>query len=229
MLPSALPVVLSGKVAPLGNKGALSGIAKTPVAGPWRITRTGLAGDEQGDLKHHGGPEKAIHHYPFDHYAAWKSELGEHPLLARPGAFGENLSTTGWTEETVHVGDIIRFGTALLQVGQGRQPCWKLDARFAREAMAYRTQMSGRTGWYYRVLEEGMAEDGSTLMLVERPQPEWPLARPTRLLYRDKDRYEDLAAMAALPELAPGWRRLAARRIETRTTESWTARLTGAE
>lgn len=229
MLASAVPVVLAGKIAPLGSRRAPSAIAKQPVAGPWRITRTGLLGDEQGDLQNHGGTEKAIHHYPFDHYAAWRSEIGDHPLLASPGAFGENLSTTGWTEAMVHLGDVIGFGTALLQVCQGRQPCWKLDARFEREAIAYRTQMSGRTGWYYRVLEEGVAEEGASLTLVARPQPEWPLARLTTLLYRDKENYDGLAAMAALPELAPGWRKLAARRIETRSTESWTSRLTGSE
>jgi MOSC domain-containing protein YiiM len=229
MLSPAIPVVLAGKVAPLGSKGASSAIAKIVTPAPWRITRTGLAGDEQADLKNHGGPEKAIHHYPLDHYDVWRSEIGDHALLDRPGAFGENLSTTGWTEENVNVGDIVRFGTAILQIAQGRQPCWKLDARFAREAIAYRTQMSGRTGWYYRVLEEGVAEEGSALTLVDRPQPDWPLARLTALLYRDRDRYDDLAAMAELPELAPGWRKLAARRVETRATESWTARLTGSE
>jgi MOSC domain-containing protein YiiM len=229
MLSPAMPAVLSGKIVPLGSKGAKSGIAKQPAPGPWRITATGLLGDEQADLKNHGGLEKAVHHYPFDHYAAWRSEIGDHPLLEQPGAFGENLSTIGWTEATVHAGDIVRFGSALLQVCQGRQPCWKLDARFEREAIAYRTQMSGRTGWYYRVLEEGTAEEGSALALVERPQPDWPLARLTTLLYRDKDRYDDLAAMAEIPELSPGWRKLAARRVEIRATESWTSRLTGSE
>jgi MOSC domain-containing protein YiiM len=227
MLSPVSPAVLCGQLAPLGTKGHLSGIAKTRAPDPWRVTRTGLVGDAQGDLKNHGGPEKAIHHYPFDHYAEWHQEFGGHPLLGEPGAFGENLSTTGWTEEKVHIGDVIRFGSALLQVSQGRQPCWKLNARFAREDVAYRTQMSGRTGWYYRVLKEGTADPSDRLDLVERPRPDWPLSRLTALLYRDKDRYEDLTAMAAIPELAEGWRKLAARRVETRTTESWTSRLTG--
>ena len=122
---------------------------------------------------------------------------------------------------------MIRFGAALLQVSQGRQPCWKLNARFGREDVAYRTQMSGRTGWYYRVIEEGAANPSDRLDLVERPRPDWPLSRLTTLLYRDKDRYEDLTAMAAIPELAEGWRKLAARRVETRATESWTSRLGG--
>jgi MOSC domain-containing protein YiiM len=194
-------------------------------AGPWQITRVGLIGDAQADLKNHGGPEKAVHHYPRDHYAEWRSEIGEHPLLEEPGAFGENISTTGWTETSVHIGDVIRFGSALLQISQGRQPCWKLNARFGRDDVAYRTQASGRTGWYYRVIEEGSAEPDDQLSLVERPRPQWPLSRLVALLYRDKDRYEEIREMAEIPELANGWRTLAARRVQSRATEDWTPRL----
>jgi MOSC domain-containing protein YiiM len=226
---SVSPAVLCGQLLPLGTQGHLSGIAKTIAPAPWRITRTGFVGDAQGDLHHHGGPEKAIHHYPLDHYDDWRKEFGAHPLLTAPGAFGENLSTIGWTERSVHIGDIVRFGSAILQISQGRQPCWKLNARFDRKDVAHLTQMSGRTGWYYRVLEEGTAQPGDQLSLIERPRPDWPLSRLTHLLYRDKDRYDDLAEMAAIPELAEGWRRLAARRVETRATESWTSRLSGPE
>lgn len=227
MLVPASPIVLRGKVCPLGDKGHLSGIAKTPTEGPWHFTRVGLAGDEQADRKSHGGPEKAVHHYAQDHYDAWRTDIGSHPLLNSPGAFGENISTTGWTEHTVHIGDIIRFGGALLQVSQGRQPCWKLNVRFARSDVAYQTQSSGRTGWYYRVLEEGNAAPGDQLILEDRPQPDWPLSRIISLLYRDKDRYSDLQDMAAIPELAEGWRKLATKRVQARSVEDWTPRLNG--
>lgn len=227
MLASVLPEILCGKVAPLGDRGHLSGIAKQRTPGPWQIGRLGLLGDAQADSKTHGGPEKAIHHYPRDHYGEWRKEMGLHPLLDQPGAFGENFSTTGWTEETVHVGDVVRLGSALLQVSQGRQPCWKLNVRFGRDDVAYRTQSTGRTGWYYRVLEDGEVAPGDCLALVERPQPDWPLARLITLLYRDKDRSADLEKMAELPELAQGWRTLAARRLATRTIEDWTPRLMG--
>jgi len=225
MLAPVSAVVLCGQVQPLGTKGHSSGIAKAATEGPWQITRTGLIGDAQADLKNHGGPEKAVHHYPRDHYEVWRGEIGTHPLLDQPGAFGENISTTGWTEQSVHIGDIIRFGSALLQVSQGRQPCWKLNVRFGRDDVAYHTQSSGRTGWYYRVIEEGTAEPGDRLSLVERPRPEWPLSRLVALLYRDKDRYAELEEMAAIPELANGWRTLAARRVAARATEDWTPRL----
>lgn len=224
-LAAVRPLVLAGAVAPLGADGRVSGIDKKPCPGPWRIGATGLAGDAQADLTHHGGPEKALHHYPLDHYAAWRAEIGAAAALDAPGAFGENLSTQGWTEDTVCVGDIVRFGAALLQVSQGRQPCWKLNRRFGVADMALRVQKSGRTGWYYRVLEEGAAAPGDALALVDRPCPDWKLSRVTRLLYRDTGDRAGLAAMAALEPLAEGWRRLARRRLESGSVESWDARL----
>lgn len=226
-LPAAVPLILSGRIASLGHGHARSAIDKSPVKGPWRIERTGLVGDEQADERHHGGPEKALHHYPFEHYETWRASLGDNALLHKTGAFGENISTSGWTEETVHVGDIIRFGGVLLQVSQARQPCWKLNVRLGSEGIARRMQSAAITGWYYRVLEHGCAEPGALLTLEHRPQPRWPLSRTLRLLYRDLDAYDELQDMAGVSELSDGWRRLAARRSATKTIEDWTVRLHG--
>lgn len=228
MTPSpAIPIVLAGAVAPLGEAGHVSGIDKRPASGPWRIVKNGLEGDAQADRKHHGGAEKALHHYAFDHYAAWRDEIGARPALDAPGGFGENLSTQGWTEENVCLGDIVRFGGAVLQVSQGRQPCFKLALRFGQRDMALRVQGSGRTGWYYRVLAKGVAREGEALALVERPCPDWPLTRLSNLLYRDARDREGLAAMAALPYLAESWRSLAQRRLESGKVENWSGRLYG--
>lgn len=149
ILPGAVPLILSGRIALLGLGRARSAIDKSPVKGPWRIERTGLVGDEQADERHHVGPEKALHHYPCEHYETWRTSLGDNGLLRKPGAFGENISTFGWTEETVRVGDIVRFGGVLLQVSQVRQPCWKLDIRLGSEGVARRMQSAvGITGYW---------------------------------------------------------------------------------
>ncbi len=216
--------LLAGKVAPLSERGR-SAIAKAPVDGPVLITLVGLAGDEQADLKNHGGPEKAVHHYPHDHYGPWGQTLGPHPLLGSLGAFGENISTSGLTEAEVCVGDIFRLGSALLQVSQGRQPCWKLGVRFGRPTLPREVQETGRTGWYYRVLEEGTAQTGDALSLVDRPRPDWPLTRLIRLFYVDKHDWDGLLQMSELPELNEGWRATARRRLDTRTVEDWSGRL----
>jgi MOSC domain-containing protein YiiM len=130
--------VLAGKAVEFTRPGSRSAIAKSPLEGMQRVTLLGILGDEQGDLRVHGGPDKAIHHYPADHYARWRNDIGAHPLLDAPGAFGENISTHGMAEDAICLGDRFRLGTALVEVSQSRQPCWKLSDRFAVSDMARR-------------------------------------------------------------------------------------------
>lgn len=214
-----------GKVQPYTRAGTTSAIAKTPVSARLQVTPLGLLGDAQADLRVHGGVDKALHHYPFDHYEAWRGELA-HPLLDVPGAFGENFSTLGWTEATVHFGDIVQAGTAVLQVSQGRQPCWKLNDRFGEPGMAGRLQASGRTGWYYRVIETGAVAAGDTLRLLERPYPQWPLSQLMHMLFHRTLDPELLRAASALP-LPPSWQKLIRHRLEHNQVESWSKRLEG--
>ena len=216
-----------GPVAPLGPRGVASGIAKSAANGPLTLGETGFSGDMQGDTVRHGGPEKAVHHYPFDHYAAWAHDLGPHALLDQPGAFGENISTRELTEDTVAIGDIFELGTAVVEVSQGRQPCWKLNERFGRPDMAREVQSTGRTGWYYRVLKPGTVSPDDHLRLLERSTPDWTLARIWRTFYIDPLDRAELAGIAALDRLAEGWRTHALRRLESNRIEDWTRRLVG--
>ncbi len=219
--------LLTGRAGPLPGSDALSGIVKTPVDRPLALGREGLEGDEQADRRVHGGVEKAVHHYPFDHYAVWRNELGPLPPLLTSGGFGENISTTGLTETTVAVGDVFRLGTAIMQVSQGRQPCWKLNRRFGVPDMARRVQQTGRTGWYYRVLQPGTVESGDRLELIERVAPHWTLHRLWHTLYVDRLNLRELASIAALDVLAEGWRKYAVRRLESGRVEDWSKRLDG--
>lgn len=220
-----LLAVCTGRARAFGPAGQPSAIDKRPCAGHVRLGPLGLQGDEQGDRRVHGGADKAVHHYPFEHYAAWREELGGAAALSSAGAFGENLSTHGLTEHEVCVGDLFRAGTALLEVSQARQPCWKVDLRFAAPGMARRMQDNGRTGWYYRVIEAGELISGDRLELIERPCPDWSLARLLRVLYHDCLNRQDLSAVADLAPLAEGWRRLAAARLATGRVEDWSRRL----
>lgn len=220
--------MFAGTPQPFGPRGQPSAIAKRPIEGPWRITEHGLDGDSQGDTLHHGGPEKALHHYPREHYPTWLTETPDlQATLSSVPAFGENVSTLGLTEHTVCIGDVYGAGTVLLQVSQGRQPCWKLNTRFARADMAKRVQSTGRTGWYYRVLAAGSIQPGDSLTLVSRPQPHWPLNRILDVLYRRTLDLDQLRAVANLQELASGWRRLAQQRVGSGRVEDWTSRLDG--
>jgi MOSC domain-containing protein YiiM len=210
----ALADLLVGQVAPLGDRGLLSGIDKYPVDRRLWLSREGLEGDAQVDLKIHGGVEKAVHHYPREHDDAWRGELGGLDMLSRPGAFGENFSTRGLDESTVAIGDVFRVGDAIVEVSQGRQPCHKLNARFGVADMALRVQKAGRTGWYYRVRQEGFVAPGEAIHLIDRRSPGWTLQRLWRILYVDTLNVDELTAMLALAHLPERWRRYAQRRLE---------------
>jgi MOSC domain-containing protein YiiM len=203
--------VLTGQVTRFAD--STSAIEKSAVEGPRRIGFLGIEGDTQADLTVHGGPDKAIHHYPRDHYGFWRATLGDLPVLGTAGAFGENISTTGLTETTACIGDRYRLGTALVEIAQGRQPCWKQGHRLG-DARAVLTMVKTRyCGWYYRVLEEGAVAASDVLALIDRPHPDWTVARVIGLLIAGEAKQNPAAArdLAALAVLADGWRKRAAK------------------
>ncbi|MBX7531801.1 MOSC domain-containing protein [Qipengyuania sp. 1XM1-15A] len=199
------------------NGAELSAIAKQPVDGPVVIRTFGIEGDTVADTKHHGGPDMAVHHYPHDHYADWDAWLGGHDLLAGPAAFGENLVMDGFIETGVLIGDRFRFGSALLEISQPRQPCWKIEHRFGRKGMVKRIVKQHNCGWYYRVLEEGEAQAGDTFEKVESGHDGWSVARLFAKLYdpADKPSAAELEEIAALDRLCEPWRDKARKALES--------------
>lgn len=143
--------------------GRRSAIAKHPVIGPVHIGRLGLSGDVQTNKRHHGGPEMAVHLYPLAHHMFWRDRLGDHPLLADPGAFGTNIAIEELDESQVRIGERFRLGTAVLEISQPRMPCATIERRFERKGMVTAILESGRCGWYFRVIEEGEAQAGDPL------------------------------------------------------------------
>src|SRR3546814_740477 len=125
--------------------------------------------------------------------------------------------------------DVYRLGSARVEVSQARQPCWRLNERFETVGMARRVQETGRTGWYYRVLEEGRVGPGGTLDLLDRPAGDWTLERILHVLYRDTLNVDGLAQLAELGSLTESWRALARRRLERHAVEDWSRRLNGPE
>jgi MOSC domain-containing protein YiiM len=178
---------------------------KEPVAGPVWLGRTNLAGDRQADLKHHGGPDRAVMCYAAAHYTVWRSELGRE---LPHGGFGENFTVDGLDESAVCIGDVYAIGEARVQVSQPRIPCWKIARRWGVRDLSARVQRTGRTGWYLRVLDEGRVAPGDGVTLLERPHPEWTVARANAAIYtrpRDVDEILALTAVSALTrELAEG-------------------------
>jgi MOSC domain-containing protein YiiM len=164
----AVNVGLPALIGTHRGRPAISAIAKLPVAGAdelW-LSRTGLEGDGQADLVDHGGPDKAVYAYPSEHLPAWAAEL-EQPELG-PAPFGENLSTAGWTEPDVGIGDRWRWGDAVLEVCQPRWPCYKLAIHRGRGDISRLMKDNGRTGWYLRVLEAGSVPVAGPISVIHR-------------------------------------------------------------
>ncbi|HHX8449911.1 TPA: MOSC domain-containing protein [Vibrio diabolicus] len=217
--------VLAGKTVPYAH-GAQSAINKQVLPERQRATELGFTNDEQGDPRFHGGIQKALHIYPNEHYPIWQQQLGERTIFQSAGGFGENISSEGVTESTICLKDKIRIGSTLLEVSQGRMPCWKLNVRFDQHDMARRLQDTLRTGWYFRVLEEGDIGAGDKIILCERPYPEWPLARIMGAVFTGCLDRKELTQLSELP-LVESWGKLVERRLETGEVEDWEMRLVG--
>lgn len=181
-----------------------TGFYKTPVNGPIAVSLTHLSGDQQADLKNHGGVDKAICAYAAAHYPYWVNTLGISDFPH--GAFGENFTLSGVVEGEICVGDIYQVGSVVIQVSQPRQPCWKTARRWQVKDLTAQMIDSGYTGWYFRVLEEGEVEAGEPLELLERPYAEWTIAAANEVMYRRKtDRAANLA-LSACGALSAVWR-----------------------
>ena len=203
-----------GKAKSHGNAGAVnplerpwrSAFFKEPVSGPVAVGPLGLAGDEQADRKHHGGPDLAVLMYCGDHYPAWSAEHGLASI--GPGGFAENLTVTGCGEPDVCVGDRLRVGRNLvLEVSQPRQPCSNIDRRWRRQGVMAATVATGRGGWYLRVLQPGEVRAGDEVVLLERPFPGLTVAVANDAHYdrcRDRGVFE---ALLACPALTDGFKR----------------------
>lgn len=168
------------------------------------VGKTDLMGDGQADLRNHGGFDKAVYCYPSDHFPWWAHE---HGYIGTEGEapFGENLSTIGIDETEVCIGDIWRWGEAVLQVSQPRWPCFKLAMMAGRLDMVKRFVDSGRSGWYLRVLEEGIAPVGGPINLMERDS----LGVSVHLAFAVRAGANDTEAERVFshPALADAWKR----------------------
>ena len=200
-----IAAICTGTARPF-NGAELSAFIKRPRDGVVQILEDGFAPDEQADRRVHGGPEKAVHLYPLDHHAIWRAELEDanaRALLDEPGAFGTNLSVAGITETDVFIGDRFRLGSALLEVNQPRQPCWKIDHRFGVTGITKRIIETGRSGWYFRVLEPGEAQAGDRMERIERGHAKWSLAQVFAALIAGTATRAQLEELAILPRLSP--------------------------
>lgn len=207
----ALISVNTGKVRTLENyaKPATSAIIKQPTKETLYLSHTNLAGDEQADLVFHGGREKAVCVYSFEHYPYWEKELRiKMPL----GAFGENLTLQGLTEEVVCIGDTFEWGDAVVQVSQPRRPCYKISARYNIPELTLKVVNTGYTGFYLRVLEEGKVSVNEPLTLKKRHGAGVTVDFVNQITHHDKDNTAGIRMLLELDVLADSWRESLAKR-----------------
>lgn len=150
----------------IGERQVSTGIFKQPVDGQVMMRRLNLDGDRQADLSVHGGPFKAVYAYPSEHYPYWREMLLGMDLPY--GMFGENFTTEGMKEEETNIGDQFRIGDAVVMVTQPREPCFKLAAKFRRDDIIKKFFLSGRSGFYFSVFQEGMVQAGDEIQPVHR-------------------------------------------------------------
>jgi MOSC domain-containing protein YiiM len=193
----------------------ITGIFKQAVEARVALHKLNLDGDRQADLSVHGGVYKAVYCYPVEHYAYWKKELPGRELPM--GMFGENFTTEGLLEDTVHLGDRMSVGTAEVLVTQPRMPCYKLGVRFGADDMVKRFLESGRTGFYFAVAREGDLGAGDEIKVIAKDPNGVPVSEITRLYVakgygeNDADAVRRASRVAALPE---GWKEYFRERLE---------------
>ncbi|WP_235847654.1 MOSC domain-containing protein [Paenibacillus tuaregi] len=205
--------VNTGKVQPLMNhsKPANSAIVKQPTKEELFLSELNLQGDEQADLVFHGGVDKALCVYSFDHYPFWEKEFDiDLPL----GAFGENLTVKGLTEEQVCIGDTFQWGEAVVQVSQPRRPCYKISARYNIPQFTLKVTNTGYTGFYLRVLKQGMVSAGEALVRLQRHDAGITIAEVNRITLHDKLDLEGAKRLVDLEILADSWRDSLAKRLK---------------
>lgn len=202
---ASLRAVHVGRVAPLGPENVPSAYFKQAVTGRVAAGPMGLAGDDQADKKVHGGVDKAVYAYPSEGYAAWVEDFPTRARTLAPGGMGENLVTAGLSEDDLRIGDILRVGSATLQVTQPRQPCFKLGLYHREPKMVRRMIETGRCGWYLRVLEPGDLGAGDRIEVIERQEKGWTVRRFAALIALKTLDAETLAEIVAMPGLAASW------------------------
>jgi MOSC domain-containing protein YiiM len=189
-------------------------IFKEPVAGRIALRKLNFDGDRQADLTVHGGEFKAVYAYPIEHYAYWKKELPGRELPF--GSFGENLTTEGLLETSLHLGDRVTLGSAELIVTQPRLPCYKLGLRFNSDEMVKRFLASARTGSYFAVVREGQVAAGDEIALAYTDPRAVPVSEITRL-YVEKN-YTDADAACIqralqVPSFPDSWKQYLEERL----------------
>lgn len=192
------------KEVPYRGEMLRTGIYKQPVSGRVMLRQLNLDGDGQADLEAHGGHDKAVYAYPYEHYAYWSRELGRADFSY--GQFGENFTIEGLLEEEVCIGDVYRIGEAIVEVTQPRAPCYKLAHKMEMPTFVKLFTQSERIGFYMAVVQEGEVGAGDSITRLLAGPEQMTVKEIFHLLYFDKRNVAQAKRALRIPALAEAWR-----------------------
>ena len=186
------------------NQPFMSAIRKGPTDNEVFLSKSGLSGDTSHE-DFHGGTSRAVHVFCHDNYAFYNDKAG---FELRVPAFGENLTVAGYDEQNANVGDILSIGEAIVQVSQPTERCGKIGQSLGLPKMLKWIHQEQRTGFYFRVLEEGNISAAATLQRIEQGPARLNVAALNQLLFKQLNRAElDGVLQSAL--LSPEWKQRA--------------------
>src|SRR5215471_15273592 len=181
-----------------------TGIWKRPVDGRCRVGRLNLEGDGQGDLAGHGGEQRAVFVYQVESYGYWQDQLKRAGFVH--GQFGENFTVDGLPDDAVCIGDRYQIGSALFEVTQPRVTCYRVGIRMNEPRMPALLTSSGRTGFYFRVLQEGDVGALDEITRVVEAAERMTVSEINALLYSPNHPCDLLERALRIRALSPGWR-----------------------
>ena len=182
----------------------ITGIFKEPIEGRIMLRTLNLDGDKQADLTVHGGPDKAVYEYPIEHYEFWRKV---YPDIEMPnGMFGENFTTEGLMEAQVNVGDVFRIGSSKVIATQPRMPCYKLGVKFGRMDVLKKFLASGRSGVYFKVLEEGEVGTGDPIIQIKKDTNRVGISDIVKLYSSDRENTKMMRRAIKVEALPEGWK-----------------------
>ncbi|MBM7609163.1 MOSC domain-containing protein YiiM [Lysinibacillus composti] len=184
------------------NRKEVSGIGKSAVQA-FKVEKLGIVDDDVANHKFHGGPDRVVCMYPFEHYSYWEEEFQRKLILP---AFGENITAAGMTEEQVCIGDIFKIGDTILQVTQGRVPCVTISNYNEEKGFLKKVIDTTLTGYFFRVLEEGTIMLDSEITLLEKHEKEISVSFATQILFHQKQDKASIEKILTVDALAEEWR-----------------------
>jgi MOSC domain-containing protein YiiM len=187
------------------NEVVKTGIFKKPITGSIAVTHLNLAGDQQVDLKNHGGEHKAVYGFSSNHYEYWRETL-DNPELCF-GQFGENLTISDLDESQLCIGDRLQIADCILEVTQPRVPCFKLGIAMNLRTMPKLFIQRAATGIYFRVIQSGSICTGESVNRIFKHPAKLSVQQLFKA-YFDKEFANSTSVMqlaATIPELSDEW------------------------